>query len=80
MLDSCGSSADLEVDGGVNVDTVCEVIGAGANAFVAGSAVFNDKQSVTENVRLLREKNRFCMNVQGFLFIQLLKNWNLSVN
>jgi ribulose-phosphate 3-epimerase len=44
------------VDGGVNVDTVCEVIGAGANAFVAGSAVFNDKQSVAENVRLLREK------------------------
>jgi len=43
-------------DGGVNVDTVCEVIGAGANAFVAGSAVFNDKQSVAENVRLLREK------------------------
>jgi ribulose-phosphate 3-epimerase len=56
MLNSCGSSADLEVDGGVNVDTVCEVIGAGANSFVAGSAVFNDKQSVAENVRLLREK------------------------
>ena len=56
MLNACGSSADLEVDGGVNVDTVCEVIGAGANAFVAGSSVFNDKQSVAENVRLLREK------------------------
>ena len=56
MLNVCGSSADLEVDGGVNVDTVCEVIGAGANAFVTGSSVFNDKQSVAENVRLLREK------------------------
>ena len=56
MLDSCGSSADLEVDGGVNVETVCEVIGAGANSFVAGSAVFNEKNSVAENVRLLREK------------------------
>ena len=56
MFNACGSSADLEVDGGVNVDTVCEVIGAGANAFVAGSSVFNDKQSVAENVRLLREK------------------------
>ncbi len=56
MLDQCGSSADLEVDGGVNVNTVNEVIGAGANAFVAGSAVFNDKQSVAENVRLLRAK------------------------
>ena len=56
MLDNCGSSADLEVDGGVNVDTVKEVIGAGANAFVAGSAIFNDKRSVAENVSALREK------------------------
>ena len=56
MLDFCGSSADLEVDGGVNVKTVSEVIAAGANAFVAGSAVFNDKQSVAENVSLLRAK------------------------
>ena len=56
MLDVCGSSADLEVDGGVNVDNVCEVIGAGANAFVAGPAVFNDRHSVAENVQLLRKK------------------------
>ena len=56
MLDNCGSLADLEVDGGVNVDTVKEVIGAGANAFVAGSAIFNDKSSVAENVSALREK------------------------
>ena len=56
MLDNCGSSADLEVDGGVNVDTVKEVIGAGANAFVAGSAIFNDKSSVAKNVSALREK------------------------
>ena len=56
MLDNCSSSADLEVDGGVNVDTVSEVISAGANAFVAGSAVFNNKNSVAENVRALREK------------------------
>jgi len=56
MLDNCGSLADLEVDGGVNVDTVKEVIGAGANAFVAGSAIFNDKCSVADNVSALREK------------------------
>jgi len=56
MLDSCGSSADLEVDGGVNIETVCEVVGAGANSIVAGSAVFNEKNSVSENVRILREK------------------------
>ena len=56
MLDDCGSSADLEVDGGVNVDTVKEVISAGANAFVAGSAIFNDEASVAENVSALRKK------------------------
>ena len=56
MLDDRGVSADLEVDGGVNVDTVNEVISAGANAFVAGSAIFNDKNSVAENVSALREK------------------------
>ena len=56
MLDDRGVSADLEVDGGVNVDTINEVISAGANAFVAGSAIFNDKNSVAENVSALREK------------------------
>ncbi len=56
MLDDCGSSAELEVDGGVNVNTVNEVVNAGADVFVAGSAVFNDKNSVAENVKLLREK------------------------
>ena len=56
MLDDRGVSVDLEVDGGVNVDTVNEVISAGANAFVAGSAIFNDKNSVAENVSALRAK------------------------
>ena len=56
MIDDRGVSADLEVDGGVNVDTVNEVISAGANAFVAGSAIFNDKNSIAENVSALREK------------------------
>ncbi len=44
------------MDGGVNGDTVKEGIGAGANAFVAGSAIFNDKSSVTENISALRKK------------------------
>ena len=46
MHDDRGVLADLEVDGGVNVDTVNEVISAGANAFVAGSAIFNAKNSI----------------------------------
>ncbi len=41
MLDDAGNSAWLEVDGGVNAGTIAEVVGAGANAVVAGSAVYN---------------------------------------
>jgi uncharacterized membrane protein len=38
------------------------------NAFVAVSAVFNDKQSVAENVRLLRERiDSACMFKVSFL-------------
>ncbi|MFQ5518667.1 MAG: ribulose-phosphate 3-epimerase, partial [Mariprofundus sp.] len=39
--DDAGSDAWLEVDGGVNVKTAAEVGGAGADAIVAGSAVYN---------------------------------------
>jgi len=56
MLDFCDSEADLEVDGGINVNTVIEIVEAGANAFVAGSAIFNTNNSVRENVKSLREK------------------------
>jgi len=40
MLDAAGCDARLEVDGGVNVETMAEVAGAGADTFVAGSAVY----------------------------------------
>jgi len=33
---------DLEVDGGINTKTILDVVAAGANVVVAGSAVFND--------------------------------------
>jgi len=41
MLDDADCGAWLEVDGGVNVKTAAEVGGAGADAIVAGSAVYN---------------------------------------
>lgn len=55
MLDSIGSKADLEVDGGVNPATIAQVVKAGATVLVAGSAIFNDRASITENVKRLRE-------------------------
>ena len=41
MLQIAGSSAYLQVDGGINIQTGQEVIKAGANVLVAGSYVFN---------------------------------------
>jgi ribulose-phosphate 3-epimerase len=44
----------LEVDGGVGPHNIREVVRAGANMIVAGSAVFNDKGTVAENLARLR--------------------------
>ncbi len=41
MITKRGLSVAIEVDGGVSPATIAEVAGAGANIFVAGSAVYN---------------------------------------
>lgn len=41
MIDQKGLKIDIEVDGGINLENVTEVMDAGANIIVAGSAVFN---------------------------------------
>jgi len=41
MIRSTGKAIDIEVDGGVNSETVSSIIGAGANVLVAGTAVCN---------------------------------------
>ena len=48
MIDARGLSIDVQVDGGVTPDNVKEVLEAGANVIVAGSAVFGDH--ITEQV------------------------------
>jgi ribulose-phosphate 3-epimerase len=42
-IDRSGRDVMLEVDGGVKVDNVAEVARAGADTFVAGSAIFGEK-------------------------------------
>jgi len=53
MLDETGCDARLEVDGGVNAETMAEVAGAGADSFVAGSAVYG-KPDYAVAIRELR--------------------------
>lgn len=40
LIDACGRDIRLEVDGGITVDNIAEVAKAGADTFVAGSAIF----------------------------------------
>ena len=47
IVDEQGLKTDIEVDGGVNLSNVGELMDAGANIIVAGSAVFSG--DVTEN-------------------------------
>ena len=42
MIDTTGSKAIIEVDGGVNVETAKLLVDAGSDALVAGNAVFKD--------------------------------------
>jgi ribulose-phosphate 3-epimerase len=53
-LDEIGSDAELEVDGGINLETATRVVNAGATVLVAGSAVFNQHASVSKNIHMLR--------------------------
>ncbi len=49
FIDKAGYNIDLEVDGGVNLSNVKEVLEAGANVIVAGSAVFGN--NITDSVK-----------------------------
>jgi len=40
-IDACGKPIRLEIDGGVKADNIREIAAAGADTFVAGSAIFN---------------------------------------
>jgi ribulose-phosphate 3-epimerase len=54
MLDQFGSSAWLEVDGGISVQTVCKVREAGADAFVAASAIFGHPDGISAGIQALK--------------------------
>jgi ribulose-phosphate 3-epimerase len=53
-LDALRSSAWLEVDGGIDVQTLPEMKAAGATAFVAATAIFKHPQGIKAGVESLR--------------------------
>jgi ribulose-phosphate 3-epimerase len=56
VLDRAGSRAALEVDGGITAETIAEAWGAGADTFVAGTAVFG----AADPARAVHELRRRC--------------------
>ena len=53
LIDAHGLATRLEIDGGVKIDNIKEIASAGADTFVAGSAIFN-----TENYKATIDKMR----------------------
>ncbi len=52
-ISDLGLACEIEVDGGVKTNNIKEIVNAGANILVAGSAVFNEN-SVEQNIKDLR--------------------------
>ncbi|MGZ9221620.1 MAG: ribulose-phosphate 3-epimerase [Anaerolineales bacterium] len=53
-LNAIGSAAWLEVDGGINAETLPKMKAAGATAFVAASAIFKHPQGIMAGIQTLR--------------------------
>ena len=53
LIDESGLDIRLEVDGGVKVDNIAEIAAAGADMFVAGSAIFGkpDYKQIIDQMR-----------------------------
>ncbi len=54
LLDEAGSDALLEVDGGISAENAADVVRAGANVLVAGSAIFASND-IAASVRKIRK-------------------------
>ena len=54
-LDEKGLNAELEVDGGINAEIAPKVVHAGGQVLVAGAAVFNNQESVSQAIERLRK-------------------------
>jgi ribulose-phosphate 3-epimerase len=57
MLERCGLTAEIQVDGGINRETAAGVVKAGANVLVAGSAIFGsgDIAAAVRQIRIAAE-------------------------
>jgi len=55
LIDHSGLDIRLEIDGGVKIDNIREIAAAGADTFVAGSAIFNT-ENYQATIQTMREE------------------------
>ena len=55
MIDASGREIRLEIDGGIKADNIAEAASAGADTFVAGSAIFSAGPDYAATIKLMRE-------------------------
>jgi ribulose-phosphate 3-epimerase len=55
-INSLNKKIHVQVDGGINVNTVSEPVSAGANMLVAGNSVFRAKNGIKDAISLLRSR------------------------
>lgn len=55
MLNQIGSSAHVEVDGGMTAETLPQVVAAGADVIVAATAIFKHPQGIAAGIAALRQ-------------------------
>jgi ribulose-phosphate 3-epimerase len=60
-IDASGRDIRLEIDGGVKADNIAEIARAGADTFVAGSAIFGQKDRAAVVRRMREELKRATM-------------------
>lgn len=53
-IDELGISCEIEIDGGITADNALKVVNAGAQVLVAGSAVFNKKETIAEAIAKIK--------------------------
>jgi len=93
MIEDSNRFIDLEVDGGINFENVCEVISSGANIIVAGSLIFKNKSPKNTIKKMKKFLRSDCLNYISNLvidfyqiakilksFYQFLVSLNCSLN
>lgn len=59
LIDALDLPIELEIDGGIAEETAAAAVEAGADVLVAGSAIFNDRESIADAVARLRSSIAF---------------------